>query len=87
MSFESPTAARAASHRSWANTVNRTQRTRAAVSKSPGSIEYHLARLGDRFANATDDERYAAAESARKAHMAQMSARAAEARRRKRVAT
>lgn len=68
--------------KSWANTVDRTARTAAAREKSPASLAYHLDRLDpERFADATDDQRIAAAEAARRAFFAQMAMRAARARR------
>ncbi len=68
---------------SWANTVDRTARTRSARAKSPSNVEYHLERLDpERFADATDAQRVAAAESARRAHFAAMALKSAHARRR-----
>lgn len=75
-------AGRKGSHASWARTVNRTARTEAARRNSPTSIDWHLARLGDEFAAATDAQRLDAAESARKAYMTDLALRSARARRR-----
>jgi len=69
-------------HKSWANTVDRTARTRNARSKSPSAVEYWLARLDpERFANATPQQRLDAAESMRRAHFAGLALRSAESRR------
>lgn len=69
-------------HKSWANTVDRSARTRQARSKSPGSIDYWLDRLDpERFANATDEQKMQAAEAGKKAHFAELSMRSAAARR------
>lgn len=67
---------------SWANTVDRERRTRNARQNSPTHVEWHLARLPEKFANATDDQRFAAAEAARKAYMTGLSMKAAAARKR-----
>ncbi len=69
-------------HVSWANTVDRTARTRKARQKSPASVEYWLARLDpERFAEATPQQRLDAAESMRRAHFAVLALRSAESRR------
>jgi len=69
--------------RSWANTVDRSARTRNARASSPGDVEWHLARLDpERFAGATDAQKLAAAESARKAYFARLAMKSARARRR-----
>lgn len=66
---------------SWAHTPDRTARTKNARSAGPGAVEYHLARLDpDLFANASDAQRYAAAEAARKAHFARLALASAKAR-------
>jgi hypothetical protein len=68
--------------RSWANTADRTARTRPARSNSPGSIEYHLARLDpERFGDASLEQRYAAAEAAKKAYFAELTMKSIAARR------
>jgi hypothetical protein len=73
--------------RSWANTPDRTARTRRARDKSPSSIDWHLARLDpERFADASPDARLKAAEAARKAYYAHLAMKSAAARR-SRVAT
>lgn len=74
-------AGRKGAHASWARTVNRTARTEGARNASPTGITWHLDRLGDEFADATLDERYAAAESARRAYMTDLAMRSAAARR------
>lgn len=67
--------------KSWANTTDRTARTAPGRRKSPGEIEYWLARLDpERFADATEAQRLAAAEAARKAHFARMAMSSAKAR-------
>lgn len=67
--------------KSWANTPDRTARTANARSKAPSSIEWHLARLDpERFANATDAQRLAAAEGGRKAWFAELAMKSARAR-------
>lgn len=80
MPFTSLTA-KAAAHKGWAATVDRQARTRKATAASPAHIDYHLARLGPEFDGATAGQRKAAAESARKAHMAQIVSRSVAARR------
>ena len=67
--------------KSWANTPDRSARTRPARAKSPSSIEYHLERLGPQFADATDDQRLAAAEAAKKAYYSELALKSARARR------
>ncbi len=69
-------------HRSWANTADRAARTRPARDKSPSSVEYHLARLDpERFAEATAEQRYAAAEAAKRAYFAGLALKSARVRR------
>lgn len=80
MSTHHSAAGRLGAHRSWANTVDRKSRTRAARRRSPGSIEYHLDRLPAKFDGATDDVRRAAAESAKKAYYADLALKSARAR-------
>lgn len=54
---------------SWARTPDRTARTAPARRNAPGHVDYWLARLdAELFANASDRDRVAAAESARRAH-------------------
>lgn len=68
-------------HISWANTVDRSQRTAPARRNSPAYVEYHLERLDPvRFADATPEQRLAAAEAARKAHFARLALRSAKSR-------
>jgi len=69
--------------KSWANTVDRAQRTAPGRAKSPSSIEYHLAKLDpERFANASEAQRMQAAEAARRAHFQHLALRSAQVRRR-----
>ena len=69
---------------SWANTVDRTARTERARAAGPSSLEYHLKRLdADRFANATEAQRIAAAEAARRAYFARLALQSAASRRRR----
>jgi hypothetical protein len=74
--------ARLGAHISWAHTDDRSARTRPARRNSPASLDYHLARLDpERFANATDSQKLAAAESAKKAYYAGLTMRSIAARR------
>lgn len=73
-------------HVSWANTVDRSARTAPARSSGPAAIEYHLARLGPQFASATEAQRVAAAEAARKAYFVGIAMKSAASRRAKRGA-
>lgn len=74
--------------RSWANTPDRTARTRKARAKSPSSDHYWLERLDpERFSGATDEQRLAAAQMARRAYFAELSIKAQAARRAKRHAS
>lgn len=68
-------------HTSWSRTADRTARTRPARSQSPGSVAYWLKRLPAEFDGATDAQRLAAAESAKKAYFARLALKSAEARR------
>src|SRR3954468_16053015 len=69
-------------HESWARTPDRTARTTAARSAGPAELSWHLARLDpERFADATDAQREAAAASARKAYFAKLALAPAKARR------
>lgn len=71
-------------YKSWERTVNRTERTSPGRNASPSSIEWHLARLDpERFANATESQRIAAAEMARRRYFAELALRSASVRRRK----
>ena len=68
--------------KSWSNTADRTARTAPARSAAPSSVEWHLARLDtERFANATDAQKLAAAESARKAYFVGLALKSARERR------
>lgn len=66
---------------SWSRTSDRSARTAAARRAGPGQVDYWLERLDpERFANATEAQRLAAAESARKAWYAQLAFKSAKAR-------
>jgi len=68
--------------RSWANTPDRAARTSRARRAGPGSIEYHLERLdSERFAGASEAQKLAAAEAARRAYFAELAMRSARIRR------
>lgn len=72
---------------SWANTPDRSARTAPARRRSPSSVDYWIDRLDpERFADATDSAKFAAAEAARRAHFLDMARRSAESRRRDRGA-
>lgn len=75
--------ARIAGLASWSGTVDRTQRTARARSAGPGGLDYHLARLPEQFKSATDAQRRAAAESARKLYFQRIAYKSAKARRKK----
>lgn len=75
------TIGRLGAHASWANTVDRSARTRQARRRSPSSIEYWLDKLDDRFADATEAQRRDAAEAAKKAHYQRLALRSVAARR------
>jgi len=69
---------------SWANTPDRTARTRRAREVGPNSIGYWLNRLDpERFADATEKQKLAAADAAKSAHYAEMAMKSAAARRRR----
>lgn len=69
--------------KSWGNTVDRSARTAPARRNSPASVEYWLDRLDpERFADATQEQRVAAAESARRAYYAKLALQSARSRRR-----
>ena len=68
---------------SWSRTVDRAARTAKGRAAGPGSVEWHEARLDpERFADASPDQRRAAAESAKRAYYARLALKSAEARRR-----
>lgn len=74
--------------KSWANTVDRAERTKGPRDASPGGIDYWLNRLDpERFADATDAQRLAAAQAAKKAHFAELAMKSAQARARDRHPT
>lgn len=69
--------------KSWANTVDRTARTANGRRSGPGDIAWHLARLDpDKFADATEAQKLAAAEAAKRAYFAELAMRSARSRRR-----
>jgi len=73
-----------AAETSWAKTPDRSARTAPARASSPSSIDYHLAKLDPAvFADATDAQRLAAADSAKKAYYSRLALKSAQARRRK----
>lgn len=75
---------RAGGLESWARTVDRTARTAPARAKAPGELDYWLERLDpERFADATEAQRLAAADAARRAHFARLALASAKARRRR----
>jgi hypothetical protein len=61
-----------AGHSKWARTVDRHAATAPARAAGPNGIEWHLARLGPEFVNATERQRLDAAESARRAYFKRM---------------
>lgn len=66
--------------KSWANTVDRTARTEKARANGPASLDWHLKRLPAKFDDATDDQRQAAAEAARRLYYAEIAQRSARVR-------
>jgi len=68
--------------KSWANTADRAARTAPGRRASPANVDYWLLRQDpERFADATDAQRVAAAECARRAHFAAMALKSAQVRR------
>lgn len=68
--------------KSWGNTRDRAERTEPARNAAPSSVQWHLDRLDpERFANATDEQKLAAAEAARRAYFAGLAMKSAKARR------
>lgn len=68
---------------SWARTVDRSARTRAARAASPSSVDYWLTKLdAEKFATATDQQKLDAADAMRRAHFQRMALASAKARRR-----
>lgn len=82
MSTHRQTIGRYGGLKSWANTVDRSARTRPARRRSPGSVDYWLDKLGSEFDNATEAQRLAAADAAKRAYFAELSMKSAKARRR-----
>ena len=67
---------------SWANTPNRTERTRNGRNASPSSLNWHIERLDpEKFADATDEQKVKAGESAKKAYYSKLAMKSAEVRR------
>lgn len=76
--------ARTAVLTSWSQTPDRTARTTNARAAGPGSHAYWLARLDpERFADATDAAKLAAAEALRRAHYTRLALASSKARARK----
>jgi hypothetical protein len=69
--------------RSWANTVDRAQRTAPARARGPAELDWHLRRLPAKFECATDSQRMQAAEAARRAYYVGLAMRSASERRRR----
>jgi hypothetical protein len=67
--------------RSWANTVDRTSRTAPARANGPAELAWHMSRLPATFDDATEVQRFAAAEAARRAYFTDMAMRSVKARR------
>lgn len=73
--------ARVAALESWANTVDRAERTARARQAGPGDVSYWMARLDpERFANATWQQRVDAATALQRAHYAALALKSAQAR-------
>jgi hypothetical protein len=69
--------------KSWAQTVDRTARTANGRAAAPGQLDYWIARLDDRFDDATDEQRRQAAEAARKAYFVDLARKSARSRARR----
>jgi hypothetical protein len=82
MSSHRQQVARLGAYEKWSRTVNRSAATRRARDAAPGNLEYHLARLGPEFADATPEQRLDAAEAAMRAYFQRLAMRSAKARRR-----
>lgn len=67
---------------SWANTVDRADRTSPARAKGPSQLEWHLNRLPAKFDAASESQRMAAADAARRAYFTDLAMRSARSRRR-----
>lgn len=78
--------ARLAAYRSWSNTDDRADRTRAAHRASPASVDYWLPRV-DPDGTLTDDVRLAKARSERDAYMARLAFNRSRARQAKAATT
>lgn len=83
MGFESSADASLAAHRGWAKTVDRRARLRNAADNSPTSLNFHLKRLGPEFDGATEEQRIAAAASARRVFVTEMARKSSASRRRR----
>ncbi|WP_395155624.1 hypothetical protein [Ilumatobacter sp.] len=67
---------------SWANTPNRTERTRNGRNAGPSSLDWHIERLDpEKFAEATGEQKVKAGESAKKAYYSKLAMKSAEVRR------
>ena len=67
--------------KSWANTVDRSNRTAPARANGPSALDWHLNRLPAKFEGATEAQRLAAAEAARRAYFTDLAMRSVRARR------
>ena len=67
---------------SWSRTVDRTARTKAGHSKSPASLDYHLAKV-DPEGVMDQETRLKAAKASHRAHMLRLAQASAAARKRK----
>lgn len=84
MSTDRQLAGRAGALESWSRTPDRAARTANGRAAGPGDLEWHLARLDpQRFADATEAQRLAAADAAKKAWYARLAMNSAKARRAK----
>lgn len=73
-------------HKSWAQTVDRSSRTRNARRKSPSQLDYWLERQSAELQARPMPERLKAAENAKAAHFKTLGLRSAAARRNKKAA-
>jgi len=76
--------AQTAAHISWSRTPDRTKRTQAAREKGPGGWDYWLSKLDPMlFADASEAQKLAAAQSLRKAFFSKLAQQSVTARRKK----
>ncbi len=81
MSSSHQLAGRVGGLKSWANTPDRPARTQRGRDAGPGSIDYWIGKLDPvRFADATVDQKLAAAQAAKRAHFARLAMLSAQAR-------